>query len=86
ENKWNALNTNETFFNDTKVYPTYTNDYLNIETDLTETSYKIYDLSGKLINQDINQTKIDVSNYSNGFYILQFSAGNASKTYKFIKK
>lgn len=86
ENKWNALNTNETIFNDTKVYPTYTNDFLNIETDLTETSYKIYDLSGKLIDQNKNQTKIDVSNYSSGLYMLNFSTKNVSKTYKFIKK
>jgi len=68
------------------VYPTYTTDFLNIETDLTETSYKIYDLSGKLINEDKNQTKIDVSNYSSGLYMLHFSADNLSKTYKFIKK
>ena len=68
------------------MYPTYTNDFLNIETDLTETSYKIYDLSGKLINQNKNQTKIDVSNYASGLYMLHFSAENASKTYKFIKK
>src|SRR5690606_31104369 len=86
ENKWNALNTSEIVFNDTKVYPTYTNDFLNIETDLTETSYKIYDLSGKLIDQNKNQTKIDVSSYSNGLYMLHFSADNVSKTYKFIKK
>lgn len=86
ENKWNALNVNEILFNDTKVYPTYANDFLNIETDLTETSYKIYDVSGKLIKQGTNQTKINVSKYANGFYVLHLCAENTSKTFKFIKK
>lgn len=87
ENKWYSLSTEDVILSNVKVYPTITNDFINIESDdLTETSYKIYDLSGKLIDQDKNQTKINVTNYANGLYMLHLSMSNASKAFKFIKK
>lgn len=87
QNRWTGLNIDETIFNNVKVYPTLTNDYINIESDdLKDTFYKIYDLSGKLIDQDKNQDKINVSSYANGIYMLCLFKNDFSKTYKFLKK
>lgn len=87
ENKWNALDTNDAIFENVKVYPTLTNDFLNIESDdLSETSYKIYDLSGKLIEENKTGKTIDVTKYASGLYMLHLFKNKAFKTYKFIKK
>lgn len=85
-NVWYALDTTETIFNDVNVYPTYTNDFVNIDSAFDDLAYKVYDISGKLIEQQQNKKQINVTNYAQGIYMLQFSTKKYFKTYKFIKK
>ncbi|WCM42805.1 endonuclease [Flavobacterium sp. CBA20B-1] len=86
ENKWNSLTVANENLNMVKVYPTYTSDIVNIENNSENYSYKIFDVSNKLIEQGKNKNKINVSHYANGIYFLNISIENQSKTFKFIKK
>lgn len=51
-------------------------------------SIKIFNTSGKLLNEEIiisGSNSIDCSSYSSGLYIIQFDDGNSVNTYKWIK-
>ncbi len=76
---------NSTFDLDTDVitvYPNPTQEVLNISGDFK--SWKIYDLSGIVVNQgDI--TSVNVSNLATGIYYIALD-GDKSKTYKFVKE
>lgn len=76
------------------IYPNPTESYLNISGDLERLSnanVKIFDVSGKKVqdlnlNFNLDSTSIDVSTLKTGTYILTISKGNATQSYKFIKK
>lgn len=86
QDRWNVLSDDHLLFSKTTVYPTFTKDYLTIDTDLNDIVYQIFDSTGKLIVQNYTEKYINVSNYSSGFYLLNITANKQSKTYKFIKK
>ncbi len=77
-----------------KVYPTATSDYLNVEmTTAGNTSLMITDLMGRVVSTkqlgDSNGSllqRIDVSNLSNGMYFITLHSGSTSLTEKFEKK
>ncbi len=69
-----------------KVFPTITNDHLNIKGIIQEQKYKIYSLDGKsVLSGVINNTnqQINVSELTKGLYIIKFTS--KSKSFKFIK-
>ena len=62
---------------------------LIVNSDLVFSSYLIYSLDGKLINEQKvtsnNTLKIDVSHLSNGNYMVILNSDNNSRTAKFVK-
>jgi len=79
---------------DIKIYPNPTQGRLNIQlADAFEgsSSVRILDVSGKVIftgNLGLNQneTEIDLSNYSNGMYMVQIQLGSETANYRIIKE
>jgi len=66
------------------VYPNPTNSTINFNTIEPGNSLSIYDVSGKLIHQQIinsYNTVIDLSRFENGFYILKYN----NQTSKIVK-
>jgi extracellular elastinolytic metalloproteinase len=68
------------------IYPVPTEATLNIATDLIIDSIEMYDLLGKQIMHIKNPSnKIDVSNVSQGMYLLKFQTENKTLIKRFIK-
>jgi len=74
------------------VYPNPTTDYLNLEIkefDLSNVSFKLYDMSGKLLQTEKlkgSQTSIVMSNLVTAIYFLKvFQERNEVKTFKIMK-
>ena len=74
------------------IYPNPTTDVLNIQTEdifPENTMAIVYDISGKQILtmplQNLNSSKINVSNLNAGVYILTISNAEQNKSFKFIK-
>ena len=75
-----------------KVYPNPTSDYVTVHFSNTieKPVYLLFDLSGRLIEQkniESTGTKIDMSGYSGGSYILKLrTAKQPLQTFKIIKR
>ncbi|MEM5564426.1 T9SS type A sorting domain-containing protein [Psychroserpens sp. AS72] len=73
------------------LYPNPTNSILHIElnNNQVDVTYDIYDVLGKLITSEIlepgNSSKIDVSNWNNGLYLIKISNGDNTETKRFVK-
>lgn len=75
------------------VYPNPTSNQITLQItdrDLANMSFKVYDISGKIITENTisqDQTKIDLSQSPVGTYLLNVQVGKKNiKTYKIIKK
>ncbi len=65
------------------LYPNPVHDLLNINYDIL--SYKIFDLNGKIIDSGMEQNQIDVSNFSNGVFLIKYMIkGGKIVTGKFV--
>ncbi|MDD3320054.1 MAG: alpha-amylase family glycosyl hydrolase [Paludibacter sp.] len=80
----NAVN-NPVVDNDCFVYPTTTNSSIYISSPNTVESVMIYSLQGAVIKQTNFTTEIDVTNLSNGMYILQVETSKGKSIHKIIK-
>ncbi|AZA53086.1 DUF5074 domain-containing protein [Chryseobacterium sp. G0201] len=67
------------------IYPNPTTDVLNIKTQDKVMNAVIFDLSGKMINAQINNGQINVSSLTKGMYILKVVTDKAVYQQKFIK-
>lgn len=67
------------------IYPNPTADVLNIKTQDKIINAVIFDLSGKVINEQINNGQINVSSLTKGMYILKVVTDKAVYQQKFIK-
>lgn len=67
------------------IYPNPTTDVLNIKTQDKVMNAVIFDLSGKMINAQINNGQINVSTLTKGMYILKVVTDKAVYQQKFIK-
>ncbi len=74
------------------AYPNPTTDYLTLrigEFDISNLSYQLYDLNGKLLRNEKlsgNATQINMRNYVPSTYFVKVITGNQSiKTFKIIK-
>jgi aminopeptidase YwaD len=84
-----VLGTNEATINSlesVKVYPNPAKDILNIELpkDIKNFSLEITDLNGRLILSKENETKINVSGFTNGAYLCTIKANDKIAVRKFI--
>jgi hypothetical protein len=86
----NTLLSNDNFALSTvKLYPNPTSNTLNIEAQNTIQSIAIYDILGQeILNKEINSlsTGLDVSNLSNGVYMIKTVIGGVNSSTKFIKE
>ncbi|MBN2891612.1 MAG: T9SS type A sorting domain-containing protein [Bacteroidales bacterium] len=74
------------------MYPNPTNDILNIDilnSNATERTIYIYSITGQIIekkNETENSLKIDLSNFSQGTYIIIIQSGSYKYQQKIIKQ
>lgn len=68
------------------LYPNPTSEYLNISTLQDINSYEIYDINGRTILSNKTSDKtINVSNLTNGMYIINIKTDSGTSSNKFIK-
>lgn len=71
------------------VYPNPAADFITISSSqsLSEQEYKIFDASGKVVKSGVlqsNENRIDISNFSNGLYLL-FVNGHPAQRFSVLK-
>jgi hypothetical protein len=81
----NALS-NPVADNDCTVYPTATNGKVFISSSTAVRNAELYNLQGSLIKTVSNTNEIDVTNLSNGLYILQVNTLQGKSIHKIIKQ
>jgi hypothetical protein len=75
-------------FLDLKLYPNPTSSVLNIESNLTNYNFEIVDLMGKRIfssNSNVSNSKVDVSSFEIGTYIVITNSSEGKEYGQFIK-
>ncbi|MCX8080997.1 MAG: T9SS type A sorting domain-containing protein [Bacteroidia bacterium] len=88
----NEINASRNQTSSVKIYPNPAKELVFIERDLnSDASVFVYDIMGKLKTQillDRNNTivPINVTEWENGIYFIQFRTNNQVKTHKFIKE
>ncbi|MFP3592854.1 BspA family leucine-rich repeat surface protein [Chryseobacterium sp. SIMBA_038] len=82
------LSTSETLIkSDISIYPNPATDFIFIKNLKGINTYKIFDTSGRIVQQNIlNTESIDITALSKGNYILQIVLKDKTQTFKFIKK
>ncbi len=72
-----------------KFYPNPTTDYFNIISETMIQSIELYDVSGRLVRTSLVndfETKQNVSNLTNGVYLLKIKTQKGEITGKIVKK
>lgn len=78
---------NEQFLNeDLKIYPNPTENTLYVNSKNEVKNIKIYDFTGRFIQNAENVSEIDMTTLNQGLYILEISTDNKKTTVKVIKK
>jgi hypothetical protein len=68
------------------LFPNPVKNVIEIETEKMVSNSMIYDVTGKVLVQTSNQTRINVSSLSSGVYFIKiFTGNNVQRTLKFIK-
>ncbi|PLX14501.1 MAG: hypothetical protein C0598_01165 [Marinilabiliales bacterium] len=68
-----------------KIYPNPTDEYLNIELDnLKDYNITIYNISGKEMIKNINESLIDISMLEKGIYLISVKNDNLSISKRFV--
>ncbi|WP_172277240.1 BspA family leucine-rich repeat surface protein [Chryseobacterium sp. LAM-KRS1] len=82
-----SLSTSEVLSqNEIRIYPNPAADYIYIKNVKGFNTYKIFDMSGRIILQDLlNDEKINISSLIKGNYILQIITKDKVQSLKFIK-
>jgi Secretion system C-terminal sorting domain len=86
-----SVSSNLTTEKDIKIYPNPSNGNFKIKSlsNLESEKYKIYDICGLIIKEGIikeTEEEIDITNYSNGIYIIKIIGENSSERKKIIKE
>ena len=68
-----------------KLYPNPVNDILHISGQSEKYNIEIYTLTGQKLYQYLNVSKIDMSLYANGVYLIKISDQNSITTKRVIK-
>lgn len=70
------------------IFPIPSSDFLNIRSQISTSSVRIFDSNGKMVNELVINKKefqLDIKNYETGLYILVSQVGNRFITNRFIK-
>ena len=84
-----CLGTDEFVFKQIKLYPNPVTDLLTISNTDVMSSVMVVDMLGRILstkNVNDTETKIDLSNYPTGTYLVQVVVDSAVKTFKVIKR
>ena len=71
------------------IYPNPANSFVNITCNSVIKSIELYDMQGRLLETDLNDTTnavLDISSKQNGIYFLKITSENGSKVEKIMKK
>ena len=83
-----SVNGVDSFLNDVKIYPNPARDFFQITnfSKLNNPMIKIYNMLGKeLYSTSSGSSTIDISNFTNGVYLLKINSDGLSKTIQFVK-
>ena len=86
---WSKIHKNSIREKELKVYPNPASTFLNIRSDIfAKAEYRIYAISGHEIKHGFmaNRAIIDISDISQGIYILRLNTDSGIKTTRFIKR
>ncbi|TKS57410.1 endonuclease [Mesohalobacter halotolerans] len=88
QDTWNTFSTVDNFFSNITIVPTFADDSISVSNaDNLILYYYIYNISGRLVQLDSLENKvIDISNLSDGIYILAIHKNHKRKVFKFYKK
>jgi hypothetical protein len=79
------VSTRETFSQETTIYPNPSDGIFNVKTTVQNLRYAVMSLEGKILQQgELNQNKINLSNYPKGLYFLQLSSDNRTAVKKLV--
>lgn len=83
----NTLSTEDLSRTIVGLFPNPASSEINLSTNIHISSVEVFNVIGKKVISiaNLNDNKIDVSNLTNGIYILRISSGNSSITKKFVK-
>jgi len=77
----------ETVVDKWKIYPNPAKDEVFVENEELSLKYKIYDLSGRIVDKNsLRNSKINISNLSNGIYIVELANDEFMQRVKIIKE
>lgn len=80
-----ALSTDDFSFIEPKIYPNPTTDFFRLETNIEISKIDVFDLNGKIVKSFKSDTNgYDVSELSNGIYIIRLENSLSSITQKLI--
>ncbi|MEP5340429.1 MAG: T9SS type A sorting domain-containing protein [Algibacter sp.] len=66
-----TIETNEAFNSVIEIYPNPVSNHLNIQTELLNFQFLIFDLKGSLLYKESNKSIIDITPFTNGMYLLE---------------
>lgn len=70
-----------------KLYPNPAKDEFFVQGEAVSLKYKIYDLSGRIVDENLlNNSRINVSNLSNGIYVVELANDEFMQRVKIIKE
>ncbi len=73
-------------YNEGRIYPNPSTDILHIS-EVNFDAYKVYDVTGRLLQQGGFETRIDISGLPTGMHVLQLKEDNQLKSvFKFLKQ
>ena len=83
-----SLSTKNISLSDFTVYPNPATDFVNINSADTIDSYRIYDLTGRVVKSSSpysNNLRIDVTSLNKGVYMVKLNSGDKTGSIKLIK-
>ena len=81
-----VLNVNEVVLTDLKIHPNPTIGIINIKTIEVVNKIEIYSVLGELVFKKENSKSVNLSNFSNGLYILKIHFKNSIISKKILKQ
>lgn len=82
-----ALSINDFEQNPVSIYPNPSKGIFSIVSNLQNVKYRLVNMQGQvLIKGDVSQKEVDLSNYTNGIYFLEFTVNNSHIVSKIVLK
>lgn len=72
--------------NELSIYPNPANNLLNIQSSTQIQSVEVLNIQGQLVIKEGNVNQINVSNLTNGVYMIRIATDNGVKVQKFVKE